>query len=148
MFRIARFRLLALTLALGVLSYIVVSSARADTTPPTCPPPPAGATGCQCAGAACTAATGTQCASVFTACTKDTDCYGNTLNGFTFVAVVQNPQTCVTVGPLSGKGCNNGAQADCTVRRACSCNTFSGFCTTTDSAINPGGTYQPCQIVI
>jgi hypothetical protein len=150
MLRVTRFRLFAFTFALGALSYVVASSARADTAPPTCPPPPTGATGCKCAAAACTAPTGggVACAALFAPCTKDTDCYGNTLNGTYFAAVAFNPETCVAIGPLSGSGCNNGNQADCTVRRTCSCDMIGRRCTTSDSAINPGGTYQPCQVVI
>jgi hypothetical protein len=150
MLRVTRFRLFALTLALGVLSYLVVSSARAQTTPPTCPPPPVGATGCKCAAAACSTPTGggVACASFTQNCTKDSDCYGNTQNGAYFHAVVASPQTCVNIGPLQGSGCNNGNQADCTVRRHCVCDTFFGTCTTNDSAINPGGTFQPCVAVV
>jgi hypothetical protein len=145
--QVMKFRLFAFV-ALGVMSYVVVSAARAQT-PPVCPPPPAGATGCKCAAAACQAPdAGKACDSFTKACTKDTDCYGNTANGAYFHAVVANPQTCVNVGPLAGGGCNNGAQTDCTVRRHCKCDLFFNFCTTNDSAITPGGNYQPCQVVV
>ncbi len=109
--------LLGSVLAVGFL----ISSAIAQSGN-TCPPPPAGANGCQCTPFACGggAAQASPCLSGW--CFSNSDCYNSSTPDGYWIMQVAIPTQCSSTGPLVGGGCQSAAeQSLCKAKYFCDC---------------------------
>jgi hypothetical protein len=124
-------------LAISAVSFVVTQTLFAT---PTCPPPPAGASGCRCADAGCEQGTPDICLTGW--CGSNSACwtFGET-TGYWFKEEATDPKECINEGPLEGGGCDpSSTQAVCVIKYFCDCD-WNFHC---QNEVNQNQYYYPC----